>query len=162
MKNKRLIISSVLFFFFILPGLQAQNAVLSTGGEAFGTGGSADYSVGQLVYTTITGTSGSVAQGVQQPFEISTLTGIEKAKDINLFLLAYPNPTTDDLILRVNGIEISKLSFQLFDMSGKIIRDRKITGNETKVGMGNLAPATYYVRVLADNKEIKIFQIIKY
>jgi hypothetical protein len=39
------------------------------GGEATGSGGSVSYSVGQVVYTTNTGINGSVAQGVQQPYE---------------------------------------------------------------------------------------------
>ena len=56
-----------------LGALQAQQAVLTSGGDATGTGGSAGYSIGQTVYSTTSGANGSVAHGVQQAFEISTL-----------------------------------------------------------------------------------------
>ncbi|MCB0409870.1 MAG: hypothetical protein KDD29_06595, partial [Flavobacteriales bacterium] len=49
----------------------AQENTVSSGGDALGVGGSASYSVGQVVYTTHTGVNGSIAQGVQQPYEIS-------------------------------------------------------------------------------------------
>ena len=44
----------------------AQDAIPATGGDATGSGGSASYTVGQIGYTTNTGTNGSVAEGVQQ------------------------------------------------------------------------------------------------
>ena len=72
MKHKKTI-TSIAFLLLGLGGLQAQESPTATVGEATGTGGTASYSVGQVVYTTTTGTNGSVAQGVQQPFEISGL-----------------------------------------------------------------------------------------
>ena len=101
MRHKKLKLSAVLLLGLGLTGLQAQNAVPATGGNASGSGGTVAYSVGQVVYTTNTATNGSVAQGVQQPFEISVVTGLEEAKGINLALSAYPNPTTDFLNLKV-------------------------------------------------------------
>ena len=91
MKNK---IMSVALLFFGLGGLHAQESVNGSGGEATGTGGTASYSLGQVVYTTNTGTNGSVVQGVQQPYEISTTLGINETS-INLELSVYPNPTNN-------------------------------------------------------------------
>ena len=101
MRHKKLKLSAVLLLGLGLTGLQAQTSVNATGGNASGSGGSASYSVGQVVFTTNTGTSGSVVQGIQQPYEISVVTGIEQAKGINLELSVYPNPTTDYLTLEV-------------------------------------------------------------
>lgn len=84
MKYKRLKFCAVLLLGLGLAGLQAQTSVNVTGGNASGSGGSASYSVGQFVYQTHTGTSGSVSEGVQQPYEISVVTGLEEAKGINL------------------------------------------------------------------------------
>lgn len=53
--------------------LQAQNIVLASGGNAMGTGGSVSYSIGQLDYISVSGSYGSVSQGVQQPVVSSTL-----------------------------------------------------------------------------------------
>jgi len=161
MRHKKLKLSAVLLLGLGLTGLQAQTSVNATGGDASGSGGSVSYSVGQVVYTTNTGTNGSVAQGVQQPYEISVVTGLEEAKGITLSVTAYPNPTTDYLTLRIDEFEISNLSFQLYDMSGKLLQSEKITGNQTSIVMSNLVPANYFVKVTQGNKEVKTFKIIK-
>jgi len=161
MRHKKLKLSAVLLLGLGLTGLQAQESVNATGGDALGSGGSASYSVGQVVYTTNTGTSGSVAQGVQQPYEISVVTAIEEAKGINLSVTAYPNPTTDYLTLLIDELEISNLSYQLYDMNGKLLQSQKITGNQTSIVMSNLVPATYFLKVTDNQKEVKTFKIIK-
>ena len=161
MRHKKLKLSAVLLLGLGLTGLQAQTSINATGGNASGSGGSSSYSVGQVAYQTHTGTNGSVAQGVQQPFEISVVTAIEEAKGINLSVSAYPNPTTDYLTLEVKEFELSNMSFQLYDMSGKLLQNEKITGNQTSIVMSNLVPATYFVKVTESNKEVKTFKIIK-
>jgi len=105
-----------------------------------------------------------VAQGVQQPFEISVVTAIEEAKGINLSVTAYPNPTTDFLQLKVDAsttLSIQSMSYQLYDMNGKLLQSEKITGNQTSIVMSNLVPANYFVKVIQANKEVKTFKIIK-
>ncbi len=162
MRHKKLKLSAVFLLGLGLTGLQAQTAVPATGGNASGSGGTVNYSVGQVVYTTNTGGSnGTVAQGVQQPFEISVVTGLDEAKGINLAVSAYPNPTTDFLNLKVENYNNTNLSYQLFDISGKLLEIKKITGNETSIVMSNLVLATYFVKVTEENKEIITFKIIK-
>jgi len=161
MRHKQLKLGVVLLLGLGLTGLQAQESVNATGGNASGSGGTASYSVGQVVYTTNTGTSGSVTQGVQQPYEISVVTGIEEAKDITLSVLAYPNPTTDYLQLKVESEKLNDLSYQLFDMNGKLLQNQKLSGTETQINMGNYVPSTYFVRVSSGNQSIKEFKIIK-
>ena len=162
MRHKKLKLSAVLLLGLGLTGLQAQTAVPATGSNASGSGGTVSYSVGQVVYTTNTGGSnGSVAQGVQQPFEISVVTGLEETKGIILSVSAYPNPTTDFLNLKVENYDNTNLSYQLFDISGKLLETKKITGNETSINTSNLVPATYFLKVTENNKEVKTFKIIK-
>jgi hypothetical protein len=161
MHHKRLKLSAVLLLGLGLTGLQAQESVNVTGGNASGSGGSVSYSVGQVLYHTHTRTNGSVAEGVQQPFEISVVTAIEEAKGINLSVSAYPNPTTDFLHLKVESEKLKNLSYQLFDMNGMLLQSEKTTGNQTSIVMSNLVPATYFVIVIQGNKEVKTFKIIK-
>jgi len=164
MKYKKLKFSAVLLLGLGLTGLQAQESVNATGGNASGSGGTVSYSVGQVVYTTNIGTNGSVAQGVQQPYEISVVTGLEEAKGINLTVSAYPNPTTDYLTLEVDAsttLSIQSMAYQLYDMQGKLLQNEKITSNQASIVMSNLVPATYFVKVIQGNKEVKTFKIIK-
>ena len=161
MRHKKLKLNAVLLLGLGLTGLQAQESVNASGGNASGSGGSVSYSVGQVVYQTHTGSNGSVAEGVQQPYEISVVTGIYEAKGINLSVTAYPNPTTDYLTLSIDKFDISNLSYHLYDMNGILLQNAKITGNQTSIAMGNLVPANYLVKVIQGNKEVKTFKIIK-
>jgi hypothetical protein len=114
-------VATLLYFVSSVSTASGQNAIPASGGNASGSGGSASYSVGQVVYTTNVGTTGSVAQGVQQPYEISIVIGLEEAKEINLMVSAYPNPTKEFLNLKVENYNFEKLSYQLFDIQGKLI-----------------------------------------
>jgi hypothetical protein len=140
--------------------VQAQQAITTTGGNASGSGGSVSYSVGQMVYKTTNGSLGSVAQGVQQPYEISIVLGI-KDNSINLKLTAYPNPTNNFLTLNASNAELSTLNFKLYDTSGKLIESRKIISSSETIAMENLPTATYFLKVNNNNNEVKIFKIIK-
>jgi hypothetical protein len=144
-----------------LSTVSGQNAIPASGGNATGSGGSVSYSVGQVVYTTNFGTNGSVAQGVQQPYEISIVIGLEEAKEINLMVSAYPNPTKEFLNLKVENYNVENLSYQLFDIQGKLLESKKIESKETTIVTSNLAPATYFLKVIESNREIKTFKIVK-
>ena len=162
MRHKRLKLSAVLLLGLGLTSLHAQTALSATGGEASGGGGSASYTVGQVFYTDNVGTNGnSIAQGVQQPYEISVVTGIYEAKDINLSVSAYPNPTTNYLTVKVENYETVNLQYMVFDINGKLLQTVKATGDETKIKTNNLTPANYFVKVIDNKKEIKVFKIIK-
>ncbi|HPY82450.1 MAG TPA: T9SS type A sorting domain-containing protein [Bacteroidales bacterium] len=161
MKHKIVQVSTILLLGLGLTSLHAQESVNTTGGNASGSGGSASYSVGQVVYTSNTETSGSVAQGVLQSYAISIETAIEKTKGINLSVTAFPNPTTDFLTLEIKEFELSNLYVQLYDMNGKLLQSQKITDSQTIIAMGELIPAAYFVKVVQNNKEVKTFKIIK-
>ena len=158
-KTKEKSIALLLFGFAIVTA-QAQQATTATGGTALGSGGTVAYSVGQVVYTTNTGSNGSVAQGVQQPYEIFVELGVEDPK-ISLTMQAYPNPTIDTLTLNVGNNELSNLNFQLIDLNGRVIENRIISNAIETIGMENLAAAVYFLKVTRSNKEIKTFKIIK-
>ena len=160
-KVKILGAATLLASIFSFSTVTAQETITTTGGDASGSGGSASYSVGQVAYQTYTGTNGSVAEGVQQPFEISMVTSVEEANGINLSISAYPNPARDYLTLEVKDYDFSNLTYQLYDIHGKLLQNEKITGNQTSIFMSNLLPATYFVKILEGNNEVKIFKVIK-
>ena len=155
-KNKFI---AILLLSLGLTSLQAQQATTATGGNASGSGGTVSYSVGQIAYTTNTGSNGSVAQGVQQPYEISV--GFDDAQEMNLNLTTYPNPTTNFLTLNVGNYTTENLTYQLFDISGKLIESKKITSTTETINLENFAIATYFLKVSNNNKEVKTFKIIK-
>ena len=140
---------------------QAQQATTASGGDAIGSGGSVAYSVGQIVYTTNTSTTGSVAQGVQQAYEISVVTGIKNETKISMSLVVFPNPTTNFLNLQIADLKTEQLTYQLTDALGKLIIENKITESSTQINMNAQAEAIYFLNVLENNQTVKTFKIIK-
>jgi len=160
MNVKLLKLSTILLLGFGLTGLQAQTSINATGGDASGSGGAVSYSIGQVVYTISTGTTGSVAHGVQQPYEISVETGIE-VTEINLSVIAYPNPTSNYLQLSVENVNLKDLSYQLYNINGKLLQTNELASTETQIDISSYAAATYFVKVIQGNNELKTFKIIK-
>ena len=108
MKKLIILFISLMLALPALSYMQAQQihaSVNAAGGNASGTGGSVSYSVGQLFFTTAFGTYGSVSEGVQQPFEISVLSGVEDITGIDLYYSVYPNPTIGKLTLNLKNYE---------------------------------------------------------
>lgn len=161
MKHKRLKIYALLLFELGLASLRAQDNVSTTGGNASGSGGTVAYSVGQVVYQTHTGANGSLAEGVQQPYEVSVVTGLNEAKGISLNVMAYPNPTNGALQLKIESEKLKDFSYQLYDSNGKLLQTKQINGNQTSIVMSNFVPATYFLKVSEGYKEVKTFIIVK-
>ncbi|MFI5150984.1 MAG: T9SS type A sorting domain-containing protein [Bacteroidia bacterium] len=161
MKSKKLFIAILFLAALSFTRLYAQESPVASGGDATGSGGSASYSVGQIVYTTNGGSSGTVAQGVQQPYEISTITGIPTSASINLYASAFPNPVLDFVTLKISDRGSLHLSYQLYAVDGKLVKSGLITADETPVVMSGLVPATYILKVLSAGSELKTFKIIK-
>lgn len=143
-----------------LSGLQAQDATTASGGDASGAGGSATYSVGQVAYTSIETASGSVNQGVQQPYKVSAI-GINTNPDIDLLMSVYPNPSTTLINLSVQNMDLSNLSYQLFDVQGKLLVSQKITNSQTSIVVEEYATGSYFLNVINNKTELKSFKIIK-
>ena len=157
----KLLLTTALLVLFGITGIQAQQSLNAAGGNASGNQGTVSYSVGQLFYQSIHGSNGSVAQGVQHPYEIWVVTGIEQAEGISLMATAYPNPTSDQLILNIGQFDTHDLFFQIFDIYGKLLKKDRITTEQTFIDMASLAPAIYFVRISQANREVKTFKIIK-
>ena len=151
----------LLFLGIATTSLYAQEAVPATGGEASGTGGTFSYTVGQVLYNTNSGTSNSEAQGVQQPYEISIVVGIEAQQGISLSCQVYPNPSTNYLVLEVENYDMEDLQYHLYDVAGKLLKSDRVQSISTTINMSDYVPASYLLQVLSESKTIQTFKIIK-
>ncbi len=166
MQYKKLKLCAILIIALGLSELKAQEVIPGAGGIAAGAGGVVSYSVGQLVYTTSAGTNGTVATGVQQPYEISNVTGIDNDNRIELLCSVYPNPTTDFLILIVESEVHSEYTALLYTTNGVLIKTIPIEASETSIDMSKLVTSTYFLKIVhaknaSSSREIKTFKIIK-
>lgn len=169
----RLLIISLCFLSFNCT-LNGQEAVVASGSNAGGVAGSVSYSIGQTFYHLTQSANGSVAEGVQQPYEISVVTGGAAFPGVQLRCSVKPNPVINLLILSIEEDSPAEYSAWLTDMNGKLLRKITIQSDETQISMAEYQPATYYLTVnkipQSDGKAIampdmevliKTFKIVK-
>jgi hypothetical protein len=53
------------------------------------------------------------------------------------------------------------MNYKLFDITGKLIKNKKITSAAEIISLENLSSATYFLKVENNNQELKTFKIIK-
>lgn len=152
--------------FMAIPGLttlSGQSAVIPAGGDTSGPGGTVGYSIGQVVYSNFDDISGKVNEGVQQPFEIFTVSTGEPT--INLKAVIFPNPTESSVRLSMDERDLlsagHEYSYLLFDLQGKVLRHNEIVEPTTIISLEKLAGSIYFLRVSFANKELKTFKIVK-
>jgi hypothetical protein len=161
MKQRRKILSVFFLFGLCVAIVKGQETITVTGGNASNSGGSVSYTVGQILYNTFLGTNGYIVQGVQQPFEISVVTAIENTDDINLKYIIYPNPTSGSIKMVLESNDYENLRCRLYDINGILLRDRKVESSETEISMENLSSSVYFLKVIKNNVEFKVFKIVK-
>lgn len=158
----RLTLTGILFFLFAgLSVLKAQESIPAAGGTITGSGGSVSYTVGQVAYTTVTGTGGTVSQGVQQPYVISVISEVPEASEIRLDCSVFPNPASEYVMLKIDNLELNNLACQLFDGEGRLLQNITIEDKLTTIQMDKLLRTTYFLKIMKEGREIKVFKIVK-
>lgn len=106
----------------------------ASGANIAGHSGSLSYSIGQILTSNVSGTTGFIFSGVQLPYEITILVGMDDMR-FNLKSEIFPNPSTEFLNLKVDELALqnsSSIFYQLCGSTGKILESSKINSNETK------------------------------
>lgn len=164
MQNKKLNLIVLFLLGMCLTGLHAQESIPASGGNVSGSKGSASYSIGQVVYTTISGINGIVPQGVQQTYSISATASPELSRNISLNFAAYPNPASDLLTLKIiktDDFSFGIYSFRLYDSNGKLLQIGKTINLETSISLAGLSSSLYLLKVFNSDKEVASFNLIK-
>lgn len=154
--------STISLFMLAVMSISAQSALVGTGGEANGSGGSVSYSVGQIAVQSNSEGNTSISEGVQQPYEIQTI-GIDNYPGITLNAVVYPNPTQGTVILSIDSFDsFSDIVFaRLYDGNGKQIREIRIADHQTEIGMESLSTGTYYLNLFSGKQMLKSFKVVK-
>jgi len=139
--------------------LQGQNSVNSSGNDLYGSGGIISYSVGQLCYTTISSNSGTVVQGVQQPYVISVVTETKSMSDIKCSV--YPNPVSTYLQIEINNYSTNNLNYILYDYAGNLLKLGKIENSIIRFEINNYYKSGFLLKINENDNTIKTFKIIK-
>jgi len=145
-----------LLMLLIVQNAGAQQAVLSSGGDASGSSGSISFSIGQVAFTS----SGDNAanEGVQQPYEFFTVSLHEshEAYQIDIF----PNPTTDELVIGTDNRN-HDLTAMIFDAKGMLIETIRLQNATTRISVSNWASATYVISINDSKGTSSSYQLVK-
>ncbi len=165
MKEKLVIL---IFSITALTGSFAQSVerqvIGSTGGYSAQSNVSASYTVGEAVIQTAAAGNIILTQGFQQPDNQSV--GIVDVAN-NIKISAYPNPTTDKVIVEINAEAESQFSFQVYNALGQLVllpASLQQTGSVAlhQFDFSLLSPANYFIAINSDNLHFtKTIQITK-
>ena len=161
MKYTIKLIIIITVFSFNIVRLQGQETIATSAGNFTGSGGSVSYTIGQVAFSTLFGTNGSLVQGVQQPYELSVITSVENTEEITLNCIVYPNPARNIIKLSIESIDFDNMFYRLYDINGLLIQEMKVESEETEILLNNLVPSIYILKVIKNKKELKTFKIIK-
>jgi hypothetical protein len=155
---KWLIVSMLILLSFQVA---AQESILTANDNATGNGGSASYSVGQITFKGAEASSGKVTEGVQQPYEILFMTGLEDKTALSLDCIVYPNPASSEVKLKIDRPSFEQLSYQLRNNTGLLIYSMNIESKETTIPIKELPAGVYLLTVMENNINLTTWKVIK-
>ncbi len=143
--------------FLLTASVNAQE-VISTQGDSYSNGSNTiDFTIGEPVTETVSDGTNDLTQGFHQT--LLTITSVEDL-DVDILVNLFPNPTAEFANLTIEKYE--GLKFQLFDVTGNLLKQAALTGSKTSVNMSEY-PMGMYLLTLTNQKDkkIKTYQIIK-
>lgn len=148
----------------MISGLSAQQAILTSGADASGSGGIVSYSIGQVAYTHFGGENGHISLGVQQPHVVIMVDTDDPGLNVSANL--FPNPVSDAVHLEMDPHDFStigagKLAYTLYDIDGKTWRTGILHSPVTIIPVEDLGNALYIIRITHGEVVIKTFKIFK-
>jgi len=93
------------------------------------------------------------------PFLISTVT--DASPSIDIILTADPKAVSESLILSIGDNPVPQYSISLYDKSNTLLFEKATTGNLTTLSMAEFPASNYFLKVAKEDKEIRIFSIVK-
>ena len=139
---KYLLITIVLFPVWVY----SQSSIISSGGDATGTGGWASISIGQIFDNSWSNSTIFIQEGIQQNLLFDTDGLIEI--DFNKIVI-YPVPALNEISLDFKELN-DVFEYELFSIDG-IVKDKGVVSNNNpSINLENLASGEYFLILYTD------------
>jgi hypothetical protein len=145
--------------------LRAQATFATTGGDAESNTCSVSYTVGQMAvktaYERVTNgerVSANVREGVQQTYTVEELK-IEGAEPFSFEVKVYPNPTTDNVTVRLER-SVADMRYELYDVDGRLLQKESIRTAEQAIELREYPTGSYVLRIVGSNLQ-NSYKIVK-
>ena len=134
--------------------------LLSSAGDSFNnTSYQLDWSIGELTTETYTGSQNTLTQGFHQGTYI--ITNIYENPLLEFTIIAFPNPTSDFISLKVESTKVESMQYTITDLSSRVLQIGKVLYETKQINFSNYAVGTYLISITQNNQLLKSFQIIK-
>jgi hypothetical protein len=133
-----------------------QQSIVSNGGEANGSGGTASYSVGQVFDMSISNNNYSIQEGVQQTYKVNTDGLLEMSTD--LFSI-YPIPTSEFITIELKSKHF-EFEYYVISTAGSLVDKGIISSQNSTINLADLKTGEYHI-VCKSDKEFFKSKIIK-
>ena len=145
---------------FTATATYAQQVVASSGNTGTAVGYTVDWTLGEPVIETISGSSNILTQGFHQTKLL--VTAISKMDFPELEVKVYPNPTGRFLKIEIIQTVNEQFFYELSDITGRKSVLKQMHSNTEEIDMGSYVSGIYCLNVTTRNREyIKTFKIIK-
>lgn len=157
MKNSKILFISLLaMYVYSARGQQ----VTSSSGSYFTSGNiQMSWTIGEPVIETCMVGNSCITQGMHQSNLI--VSAIGQLSGLNLEIMAYPNPASEFVQLKVKSSKEEDLMYQLYEANGELLYSGVLEGNQAVIPMQSYAHATYLLKVVSGNSVFKTFKIVK-
>lgn len=155
---------SILIFLILITStiiVLGQQGTISAGGDIKSVDGTISYSTGQLMNSSFSSTTGSIYEGLQQPYEIIWTSLTPWAKELGLHIQVFPNPTNDHLNLVFDKLPPAGCTVTCTTMTGVKIISQAIIEKQTQLQLQAFSSGTYFMVVQTKETQLSTFTIIK-
>jgi hypothetical protein len=150
----------LLALLFAATVTQSQQVVASSGNSGSAAGYTVDWTLGEPVIETISGSGNILTQGMHQTKLL--LTAISEIEFPGVEVKVYPNPTGRFLKIEVLQTGNELFFYEISDITGRNVVLKELQGNTEEIDMGSFVSGIYFLYVLSQNhKSVKVFKIIK-
>ena len=146
----------LIFFVFYSSSLFSQEVVSSQGDSYTNSGGSLDFTIGEVV--TFTGSN--VENILTQGFHQTNWSFVNIENHVPSYeAIIFPNPAEDFLNIQASLYE--DVSYILYDEMGKLILQGRLLTEKTSLEVSQLATGRYSLILNNSKENLKTFNIIK-
>jgi hypothetical protein len=140
--------------------VNAQQVVASAGNSASIPGYRIDWTIGEPVIETFTGSTHILTQGLHQ--SKLTITALNEFPMPGLEVVVFPNPVDHLLQIKLENPGNIQLYCKLTDLSGRLHIQRAMLNNPEELDLKLLAPGVYMLSILPDDDSwMKTYKIVK-
>ena len=93
--------------------------------------------------------------------KLNSEMGVDNYAQQTSWYSVWPNPATETVHIQMDASDNNSCSYQLFDLTGKLLQGGRLTDNNSEIDVRSLATGTYLLKVEDSNHQTHTTKIVK-